>query len=320
MRKSVWVLLLIATLVLAACGPAMVPASPETESGEVFVVALPRIVIDFDDAGSPSMMGFGLADLQRYGLYVPNVGLSKAYIDMFKAYNVQHVELRQTGNGIVLFFNGKPLPHIGWSDESLRQASDIATLFNVQNTQVIRKFLPIVRRLGLDLVLRFPPADGAAEIPLIDPEEAVKVMAQPSGEPASAVVAFEVKYDANGVPGILGITAADLAALGINAPLALHPYYIQMLQDYNIQTMELRGKADGIFLYVNGTPLPNIVWDDAMLGNATDVFIQFNPGLPTEYIEIAKTVVPLVNNADIDIMVHFPLAEGAQPIAAKMHY
>jgi hypothetical protein len=320
MQKSVFAILVIVTLLLAACGPAMQPAAgPATESGEVFMIALPRIVVDFDEMGTPSIAGLKLSDLQRYGVYTGNFQLSKFYVDWMTAANIQHVELRQTGNGIVLFVNAKALPHLGWSDQSLTRMANFATMFNVQNTQMLAKFLPIVRRLGLDLVLRFPKAPGAAEVALVNPDEAVKVVAaQPSG-PASAVVQFEIKYDENGVPGILGITAADLAAMGISAPLALAPDAVRSLQYYNIQTMELRGKGDGLFIYVNGEPLPNIVWDDALLNNTADIYVQMNPGAPAQYQELARTAVPLINKADIAIMVHFPIAAGAQPIAAKMH-
>lgn len=319
MRKSVWVVLTIVTLLLSACGPAMQPATgPETEGGEVFMVALPRIELSFDANGNPSVLGLSLAQLGAYvGVNAQAYALPKFYVDWMTAANVQHMELRQTGNGIGMWVNGKALPHVGWSDASLQKTSDLMGLFNVQNTAMIRKFLPIVRRLGLDLVLRFPAQAGAAEIPLVDPDEAVKQAAVPSGEPASAVVQFEVKYDESGVPGILGISAADLAAMGIQAPLALHPAYLDLLKRNNIQNMELRGKEDGLFLYVNGEPLPNIVWDDQYLNNAADVYAQMNPQSP--YVQMARTILPLVSRADIAVMVHFPVAEGQKPIAAKMH-
>jgi hypothetical protein len=298
----------------------MVPAAaPETETGEVFVIALPRIVVDFDQSGNPSVLGFGLANLATYGVAVPNYQLNPGYIAMMQNANIQHLEMRQTGNGLVLFVNGKALPHLGWTDESLQALGGLTSAFNVQSTMV-QRFLPIMRRVGIDLVLRFPVSAGVAEVPLVDPDEAVQVVAAASEEPASAVVAFEVKYDANGVPAILGISASDLAAMGLNAPLALSPDVVRSLQAYNIQNMELRGKADGIFLYVNGQPLPNIVWDDVMLSNAADLWVQMNPGAAAQYVQVARTAMPLLNNADIAVMVHFPVAAGAQPIAAKMHY
>jgi hypothetical protein len=319
MKKSVWVVLVIVTLLLAACGPAMQPATgPQTDTGEVFMVALPRLQVDFDKDGNPGVVGLKLSDLSKFtGMNFAGFQLNKFYIDWMTAANVQHIELRQTGNGVVLFVNGKPLPNIAWTDASLQSAGDFAGLFNVQNTDMIRKFLPIVRRLGLDLVLTFPRGADVAEIPLADPNLVVKTVAAPSNTPASAIVQFEVKYDENGVPGILGISAADLAAMGVNAPLALNPAYVKLLKDNNIQTMELRGKSDGLFVYVNGNPLPNIAWDDAFLANSADLYAQMNPSSP--YIDVVKTVVPLINKADIGVMVHFPVAAGQKPIAAKMH-
>lgn len=323
MRKSVWVVLTIVTLLLSACGPAMQPATgPQTAGGEVFMVALPRIELAFDAVGSPSILGVDLAQVGAiFGVdataFASAYRLPKFYVDWMTAANVQHMELRQTGNGIGMWVNGKALPHIGWSDASLQKTSDLMGLFNVQNTAMIGKFLPIVRRLGLDLVLHFPKQAGAADIPLVDPTVAVQQAAAPSGEPASAVVQFEVKYDENGVPGILGISAADLAAMGIQAPLALAPAYLDLLKRNNIQNMELRGKNDGLFLYVNGEPLPNIVWDDKYLANAADIYAQMNPQSP--YVTMAKQILPLVSRADIAVMVHFPVAEGQKPIAAKMH-
>lgn len=320
MQKSVWVFIVIAAMLLAGCGPAMQPAAgPATEGGEVFMVALPRIVIAFDDTGTPSVAGLKLSDLQRFGVYAGDFRMDKFYVEWMKNANIQHMELRQTGNGIAVFINGKAMPHLGWSDQSLQKMSDFAGMFNMQNTVMLRKFLPIVRRLGLDLVLQFPRLPQNAEIALVDPTEAVKVAAAAPSGVASAVVQFEIKYDNNGVPGILGITAADLAAMGINAPLALSPSAVQTLQANNIQNMELRGKADGLFLYVNGEALPNIVWDDTFLNNAADLYAQMNPGAPQQYLELAKTAVPLINKADVAILIHFPMASNAKPIAAKIH-
>lgn len=322
MLKSAWVVMVVVALLVVGCGPAMQPAAgPATESGEVFMVALPRIEVEFDGTGTPSIAGVKMADLARYGVAVDDsFKLNPYYVNWMTNANVQHVEMRQTGNGLALFINGKPMPHVGWTDESLQQLSDFAGMVNLGNTAMLRKFLPIVRRLGLDLVLRFPRQPGAADVALMDPNEALAVTAAKPSGPASAIVQFEVKYDKTGVPGILGISAADLAAMGINAPLAMHPDVIRNLQQNNIQNMEIRGKGDGLFLYVNGTPLPNIVWDDAFLTNAADAWVQMNSAAPQQWIEMVRTAVPLINKADIAIMIHFPLADGATPIAAKMHF
>ncbi len=326
MRKSVWVVLAIVSLVLAACGPAMQPAaSPQTESGEVFTVALPQLVVNFDKNGNPSVLGIDAATLARYGVALPVGGIGPAAAAQMTANNIQHIEMRQTGNGVVVFVNAMPMPYLAWSDASLQELTDLTGLLGVSspNAEVmnlVRKLLPAVRRIGLDLVLAFPKADNAAAIQLANPQEVVQAVAEPSTQPASAVVQFEIKYNDNGVPGILGITASDLAALGLNAPLALAPSVTAALQANNIQNMELRSKGDGIFVYVNGNPLPNIAWDQKLLGNAVDLWLQLNPGVGSYVpVDLVKQVAPSIASADIAVLVHFPVAAGQTPIVAQMH-
>ena len=315
MCKTVLILLTIAGLMLAGCGPAVMPQNTQTESGEQFVVALPQIVIDFDAEGNPSIMGMDLtAAGQMVGQDLSGLGLSNVYIapgiklvDSLMAANVQNVELRQTGDGVAVLANGKPMPHISWTDESLKQMTDVAAMFNVQGLDLIKKVLPIVRRLGVNVVLRFPPASGVEVIPLTDPNVPLPTPAPDDG-PDSFVAHMEVKYDGQGVPSILGISARDLQAMGLNLPLALAPSVIQSLQANNIKTMELRSKPDGIFVYANDVPLPNLSWDNTMLLNAADLYGQMNPTSP--YVAAVKQFVPAINNLNIDLVLHFPTADG----------
>jgi hypothetical protein len=207
---------------------------------------------------------------------------------------------------------------VAWDDASLQQAGDLAPLFNVpvETVDMVKKLLPIVRRLGLDMVLKFPLRPDAKAIPLADPAVAMAKV-KPEEAAATAVVKFEIKYDQQGVPGILGITAQDLLALGISAPLALDMNAIRALQARNVQFMELRTKPDGLYVYVNGNPLPNLVWDNTLLTSAADMYGQTNPTSP--YVEVVKQALPTLDNMDIGVLVHFPLAAGATPITAKMH-
>jgi sulfur carrier protein ThiS len=315
MRKTVFVLLTIAGLVLAGCGPAVMPQNAETESGEQFVVALPQVVVDFDAAGNPSIMGMNLVDAGKMiGQDLSGLSLSNTYIapgiklvDSLMAANVQNVELRQTGDGVAILVNGKPLPHLTWTDESLQQATDVAAMLNVQGLDLVKKVLPIVRRLGVNVVLRFPTANGAEVIPLTDPNVPLPTPVADDG-PDSFVAHMEVKYDGQGVPSILGISARDLQAMGLNLPLAMAPSVIENLQKNNIKTMELRSKPDGIFIYANDVALPNLTWDNTMLLNAAELYGQMNPTSP--YVAAVKQFVPAINNLNIDLVLHFPTAEG----------
>lgn len=315
MRKTVLVLLTIAGLILAGCGPAVIPQNTQTESGEQFVLALPQLVIDFDAAGNPSIMGMDLAAAGKMiGQDLSGLSLNNIYIapgiklvDSLIAANVQTIELRQTGDGVAVLVNGKPLPHIAWTDESLKQMTDVAAMFNVQGLDLLKKVLPIVRRLGVNVVLRLPPAPGAEVIPLTDPNVPLPTPQADDG-PDSVVAHMEVKYDGQGVPSILGISARDLQAMGLNLPLALAPSVIQALQANNIKTMELRSKPDGIFVYANDVALPNLSWDNTMLMNAAELYGQMNPTSP--YVAAVKQFVPAINNVNIALKLHFPTADG----------
>ncbi len=318
MRKSVWVLFLVLSLTLAACGPAMKPAtSAETPSGEIFMLAFPRLVIDVDAQGALSVLGVSFADLgKQFNLGVGGFGVDPKLVQTMMAANVQHIEVRQTGDGIAMLANGMVLPHLAYDDASLDRATVLAGLFNRQIPDTLKKLLPAVRRLGFSIVLKFPLVSGVEEIALAEPEVA---MAAPKPEVAdpSLIVQFEIKYDEQGIPAILGVTAQDLLALGMgNVPVALHTDYIRQLQNNNIQNVQLRTRPDGLYLYVNGEPLPSLVWDNEMLANAAELYGQFDPSNP--YLPLIQTLLPVVDNADIAILVHFPIAAGAEPIPAKM--
>jgi sulfur carrier protein ThiS len=320
MRKSVWSLLFIITLLLAACGPAVRPTTDgQTPSGEVFLLALPRLVVDFDRDGNPSMLGLTLSDITGLiGVDSSQLQLNKLYVDWMTTANVQHIEMRHTGDGLALVVNGQPLPRLAWDDASLQQASELALLFDVpaDKVNIVKELLPMIRRLGLDVVLTFPLRPGAKPIPLADPAIATAKV-KPEEAPSMPIIKFEIKYDQQGVPAILGVSAQDLAALGFNAPLALRMDYVRALQTHNIQYVELRINSGGLHVYVNGSPLPNLVWDSVMLTNSANLYVQMNPTSP--YIAMVKQVVPTLNTMDIAILVHFPLAAGAQPIPAKIH-
>ncbi len=304
-------------LLMAACGPVHVPAtSSQPGNSGIFVLALPRIVIDIDSAGDPFIFGINIAEVAHYlGVDSSGLRLSQPTLAQLTASNIQQAELRQTGSTAILLINGKPMPLIGWSDTSLQEASDVAAALGVSNADTYGSFLPLARRFGLDVALRFPRQPNIPEIPLANPDAPIQV-APPSAPPA-AVAHMEVKYDEHGVPAIMGISTSDLARFGFSLPLTLQDRVLANLQAHNIQTLELRVKSDGFYTYVNGTALPNILWDDALLKNATDLFTQLHPASPGQ--SAVQFVGTSLDKTDVDILCHFPIAAGQQPLPARMH-
>lgn len=321
MRKSVFLLMLVASLVAACASPAMMPSqTAETESGEVFMVALPRIVLTADESGQLGVDGLPL-DVLGIGGMLPAV--SPDFVAAMQQANIQHLELRHTGDGLAVIVNGMPLPHVAWGDESFKAIGDLLYVLGPQigvDGEALQKLLtqlaPIVERLGISLALKFPAAADAPEVPFATDEVALAAP-QVVEAPPSAVAKFEVKYDDQGVPSIMGISAQDLAALGINAPLALAPAAIQQAQANNIQNLEVRSKGDGLYAYVNGVQLPALAWDEQMLSDAVDVYGRMN-NIPPTYLDVIKQFLPMLSRTDVAVMVHLPIAEGQEAIPAKM--
>lgn len=324
MRRFVLVVLMVTGMLLAACGPAVMPAAaPETESGETFVVALPRIVVTFDDQGNPGIEGVQLEQIARslgFGLDLSAYRINPYYPAWMKAANIQHVELRQTGDGIALLVNGALMPSLSFQGDSLQRISDISPLLGANGPAIgnlMTKFAPLVQRLGLSIVLKFPMADGAQALPYGPADIKLANLAAVTTDP-SAIVKFELRYDDQGVPSILGISARDLQAVGINAAVALDPNVLAQLQANNVQHIQISTRTNGLFLYVNGSPLPAVAWDGEALGNAVQVWQQMNPGVDAQQVELVKTFVPMLGQTDATVLIHFPVAAGVEAIPAKM--
>lgn len=324
MRRFVLVVLVLSGLLLASCGPAVMPAAaPQTESGETFIVALPRIVISFDDQGNPGIEGVPVEQIARslgFALDLSQYRINPYYPAWMKAANIQHIELRQTGDGIALLVNGALMPSLSFQDGSLQRISDVAPLLGTSGPaigQLVQKFAPLVQRLGLSIALKFPLQDGAQAIDY-GPADLKLADLKPATVDPSAVVKFEIRYDDLGVPSILGISARDLQAVGVNASVALAPSVLQQLQANNVQHIQISTRTNGLFLYVNGSPLPAIAWDGQSLGNAIQVWEQMNPGVDKQQVQLVKTFVPMLGQTDMSVMIHFPVAPGVDVIPAKM--
>lgn len=321
MRKTLWIALVVISLILTACGPAMPPStSPKTARGDTFLLALPRLEIEFDKDGNPTVLGMKLADVgAMLNQDLSGVRLDPFLVNWMTATDIQHIEMRQTGDGMAVVVNGKPMPHIAWDDQSLERALKLAQVFapgNENQFNAIKKLLPIVSRLGLDVVVRFPLQPGAKAIPLADPA-VVMAKAKPVKDPASLILWFDIRYDAQGVPAILGITGYDLADLGLPLPVAIDRPMLQNLQKQNVQALELRTKPDGLFIYLNNEPLPSFVWDRQLLKNAAELYAQMNPQSPL--IGTINQLVPNIDTLDIGVLVYFLPAPGVPVIEAKMH-
>lgn len=301
-------LMVIAALLVSACGAATVPAGDETtESGQRFLISLPRLVIDVDDAGQMSVGGLSMQDVNKLmpGLALPEQVVDPFYVDWMKNTNVQHVELVSGKDGLYVYVNGQPMPYLTWEGDSLKNLGAVMGLAGLPYGQLITKLMPIIQRTGVNIAVKFPTQDGAAEIPMRDPTQPPEAMqAVASDQPASVITKIDVNYDENGVPTVAGMTSRDLAAAGLSLPIELTPQALDQLKAAGVTEMNFKTTPNGVMILVNGEALPQLAWNDTLLNNGAAMYAQINPDSP--YIALAKLLVPELDNLDIDLRLTFP--------------
>jgi hypothetical protein len=329
MRKVAIVWLVVAGLFFSACSPAMLPgAEPGAGGSGGLTIGLPRIVVTVNEQGKLGIEGF--LNLQQLDQMASSLGLPlglssfslpPSLVRRMMLGGIQHVELRQTADKLILLFNGEPMPSLSWKDGSLDNLELVLKMLGPQTAEVgqmIQRLAPLTERLGLSIALKFPTAQGVAAIPYASEETIFKEPEPVTGTP-TMLLQFEVKYNEDGVPSFLGMPYEEVQALfgGQPARLALDPRVVEQAQANNIQHLQVRSKGDGLWIYVNGKPLPPIRWDKQTLANAIDTWVKMNPGLSPLVAKSVQTIAPFLSNADLSILMHFPLAPGAEPIPVE---
>jgi hypothetical protein len=331
MRRLLLVCIVVAGILLAACTPAPSAGTrPETTTALPFSLGLGRIPITIDENGKLGIEGFlsleqidQFAGLLNLPVKLSSFAVSPQLVHAFMQNGIQHIEMRQTTDGLTLLVNGKRLPGLSWKGNALDNVTQLTKLFGGQSAaigDIMQKFAPLVRSLGLDIALKFPVPQGATPIPYASEEVAAATPAPPEGPPW-LTAQFEVNYDERGVPSFQGISAESLQALfpGRQLLVAMDPRVIAQAQANNIQYIVLRSTGNGIGLYVNGAPLPSIVWDKESLSNAIDLWGEMNPGLSSAMLEPIRQIASTVlGGTDLQVVMHFPVAPGVEPIPVTL--
>ncbi len=319
MRQRLWIFLVVFAVMLAGCGGQGVEPTtgPTTSSGELFQIALPRLVVDVDAEGNPTILGISPALLKAVGVDVSGFKLPKELVDQFTAAQIQHLEIASVGDRLMFFANSKPLPHLGWTPDSLNRMLALLKTMKVENADSIRTILPVITRLGLDVVLRFPRPAATAEIPFVDTGTVRSFQPTVTTQPASAVIKFELRFNEEGRAGMMTLTPEDLASLGMGALVQLSPDTLSNLKSGNIQHAEIRTKPDGAYVYINNEPLPRLIWDTQLLANAVELYQKLSP--EAQLLPLIKQIAPYLDRADLGILLRFPRTADKSEIPAELH-
>lgn len=331
-KRFGWIvsLLLVTVLVLTACGTRPVPSTSQGEktSPQEFLIELPRITVNIDEQGTPTVMGMSLADLAKLtGSPMAPLQLTPEQVTQFQANNIQHIELLHRGDGLYLFVNSKALPYVKWDQNTLQNAAKMLQTFDPQVNGMhlaewIPSLLPMVRSVGLDLVFMIPVKAGATKIEVRPEDQEPPAPAADGAQlPAAAVVQLPIVYDAAGAPQVIGRggqmfrpDAAALAQMGLtNLPIYLTPDTIQSLMRSNVQFITIQSSSAGLQVSVNNDLLPLIGWGEAELANALEL-AKGTGSVDPAALDLVAKFAPFIANLDLTIYMEFPLAKGAEKI------
>jgi hypothetical protein len=318
-KKRLWRVLSLALLVLLAPACTGTPtqlSKPESD----FALALPRIVVDIDKEGVPSVAGVSPEVLKTMsmGQFDPSIlRVPKEYVDWFTRANLQHFEIVHKDDGIFLFANGKPLPHIGYPADSVANIGDLVSQLGVLQpayASMIKMALPFISNIGADVAFKFPLKEGESPIAFADPSSMQMLAA--ADEPPAAMARVNVKYNDEGVPSIMNVSSRDLGnAIGYDLSLLeLTPDMVNYVKNTGIQHITLHSTPNGVLLWVNDKMLPNLVWSDEFLKNGVDTFGQLYYTTDPNLLKALQVMLPALSKVDAEAVLHFPVKEGAQAI------
>lgn len=319
-RRNIWslicVLVLVSLLATACAAPLTQSQIEEVASGVVQAagrymprITLPRLVLVYDANGVPRLFGARLTAIGNLvGIDLSALNLQPATLERLAAGNIQHVELEVAEEGLFVYVNGKALPYIAWDEASLDRAGDLIVVTQaIPYAKVVDKAVPLLPRLGIDLVAQFPTPEGVEAIPLR--ERAVRVLAVPAEVKPSMVLNLVIPYSADGVPNLAGVSTRDLEALtGMNLRfLELSPNTLRTLQSAQIQRIGVAAASDGLHLSINGENVLHLAYNQEHLMNAAEVSRAFLGDTPLT--RSLPELVPTLYAADIRVTLELPTGQ-----------
>lgn len=318
--KRLWpviALLIVLTLTLTACGgPSSGGALEGITSRAVGFVArfmpqinLPRITMSYDETGVPEVFGIKTSSLP---VNVSFVELPPDTLEGFKAQNIQHAELDVTGDGLFIYVNGEAMPYVAWDRDRLTYIGDLFDgLDMVAYDSTIAKAMPLIGRLGIDVIVKFPTQDGAEAIPVRDRSERVLAEAVAIDEPTATAQAV-IQYGEDGVPSIANITTREIGELAQTdlSSVELPPATLERLSAAGVKQAVAVTAGDGLHVLVNEQEVLHLAYNEAHLMNAIELYGQIAEDEKGAMLaELLGNVEPIIYGADIDLVVEFPAGE-----------
>jgi len=317
-HKAYWVLtalLLVSMLLLAGCGPRIGDAAPAPAPADELVVDIPMIYIDFDEQGEATIAGIPAAALgESLGQDLSSLSIDPETVARLMEANVQHIQLSNQPNGMLIYINSKAAPALVWDADVLTSLVSVLEATG-QDIGDAGKLLPLLPQLGMNFALRFPVAAGESEIPMTYSDQSVDSLAATDLQAianAEAALALELNYAEDGSFELAGINPLMMGMIqGQLAAANLEPDQIENITDMGIESIGLSVTPGGILMKVNGEIMPFIKFDDNQeLFDLIDLGGNLSEGAGKALGAIKgplQQVLPLLSQMGVSLTVNFPV-------------
>lgn len=242
-------------------------------------------------------------------------------VDALSAFNIQHIQIDNTPEGLLILVNGQAIPSLAWDGEKLVATAEVLDTLG-SGVALLDRVLPLITNLGLGVILRFPIAQGEEALPMVAPESEAAATARAAQEEFLAavgtppVVQLTLAYAEDGTWSVADMdqeTLATLLPVSLDM-LNLPPAVIEQVRNAGVQEVQLSTNVDGIFISINGKTLPYLTWADGRISHL--LTLAQETGLLTSVlgdspdmagiIAAIESLLPAIQATEASLRVTFP--------------
>jgi hypothetical protein len=237
--------------------------------------------LTFDTEGNMFVEGVPAGVFANVAPGLPT-SLDPATLATIRNLGIQTAQIVLQPNGLDISINGEPLPSLAYDEKMLANAQPLAAAFVADPAQaeMLNTVFPILGKTDLTVAVSFTGEQTVqTQLPHVD------VALQPDG--SFTVLGLPIGQ-ANTIP-------AD---------------FVKGLQDANVQQLAVSLQPEGLYLGINGQPLPSITWSGDQLGTLAVIVGGMTDMSPEEF----SSVLDVVTNLGANAVVSMPPAEGVEAI------